>query len=128
MPVVTTRDTRQEITSTIGLLKHLRAFVRSDCELVKDPWDDFSGTLTKEQTQRKLTWLVDVAINRRAGIQDRRAEMTYLELQDCLKLACKVKRYHYAISHDYRNCNEDSVYVPIGGKVGRIMRQLLKGV
>lgn len=65
--------TADQIRATVALLQHFRAFLASDCAEMRDPisgWAD--DRLTKDQARRRLAWLVNVAILRRAGwIEDR---------------------------------------------------------
>jgi hypothetical protein len=63
------------IAATLALLRHFRAFLASDCREMRDPyevaeWRDGASRLDKPAAQRKLSWLVHVAINRKAGIPD----------------------------------------------------------
>lgn len=61
----------ESIRATTAILRHFRAFIRSDCSRMIDPYSGWHRIeINKKQAQRKLTWLVDVAINRRAGIPD----------------------------------------------------------
>jgi len=62
------------IRATLRLLQHFRAFLASTCTEMRDPydhqWREAAQRLTKGQAQRKLTWLVHIAINRKAGWAD----------------------------------------------------------
>lgn len=62
---------RQEVRSTLALLRYYRAFLRSDKERCRNPEDAWGGTLTKGQARSRLDFLVQTAINRKAGIPDR---------------------------------------------------------
>jgi hypothetical protein len=62
--------TKDEIKSTLDLLRYYRAFIRSDATHARRVFDSFGRTMTKEQAQRELTWLINVAINRKAGMPD----------------------------------------------------------
>lgn len=72
----------EAIHATLGLLRHFRAFVASDCREMRDPfeveqWRDGASRLTKPQAATRLTWLVQMAISRKGGrclsINDSRA-------------------------------------------------------
>ena len=60
------------IAASRALLAHFRAFLASDCLEMRDPtqphWLDIR--LNKAAAQRKLTWLVNMAVNRKAGVPD----------------------------------------------------------
>lgn len=59
------------IAATLATIKHFRAFLSSNCRIMHDPYSGWmKNELTKEQAQKKLTWLINVAINRKAGIPD----------------------------------------------------------
>jgi hypothetical protein len=63
---------RKAIRATLGTLQHFRDFLRSDCRRMIDPYSGWQrNEMDKAQAQQKLTWLVNVAINRKAGIADR---------------------------------------------------------
>lgn len=62
---------KKKITATIKVLKYFKDFLKSDCERMIDPYSDWQRKeLTKEQTKQKLAWLINMAINRKAGIPD----------------------------------------------------------
>ncbi len=68
-------STHDEIVGTLIRLRNMRRFVRSSFEWMVDPWSDWRDTLTRDEAQRKLTWLLHVAINRRAGWPDDPSDM-----------------------------------------------------
>lgn len=59
----------EALRATIALLRHYRAFLASPCHEMRDPrqWGVY---LTKAQARHRLTSLIHVAVNRRAGIPD----------------------------------------------------------
>jgi len=57
-----------KIRATVKLLQYYRAFLRSDCTEAKDP-QQWGFYLNKSQARRRLYWLIDIAINRKAGIE-----------------------------------------------------------
>lgn len=64
--------TREQVTATLGLLRHFRAFLNSRCTQMRDPfeidmWRDGATRLDKDAAARKLRWLVLIAILRKAG-------------------------------------------------------------
>ena len=61
---------KSEIAATLTLLKWFRAFLKSNADEAKDPYSDFGSRMKKPEARRKLYWLVNVAINRKAGIPD----------------------------------------------------------
>jgi hypothetical protein len=66
----------EKIRATLEFLRHYQTFIRSGCERMRDPLSAFGAdTITQEETQRKLTWLIDLAINRKAGIPDHAEDM-----------------------------------------------------
>lgn len=59
------------IVATLRTLQHFRAFIASPFREMRDPYDRSWGSrLTREQAQQKLTSLIHVAINRKAGLVD----------------------------------------------------------
>ena len=61
----------KQTQTTLALLKHFRAFLTSDCKEMRDPYAGWTGfRLTKTQAKQKLSWLVETAINRKAGLPD----------------------------------------------------------
>jgi hypothetical protein len=58
----------EKIRATVKLLQYYRAFLRSDCTEAKDP-QQWGFYLNKSQARRRLYWLIDIAINRKAGIE-----------------------------------------------------------
>jgi hypothetical protein len=62
---------RELLRNTIRLLSYYRRFLRSDCRECVDPEDPSPfGRLTKDRARRRLHFLIDVAVNRKAGIPD----------------------------------------------------------
>jgi len=60
-----------KIVATVATLKHFRAFLASNCDWMIDPYSSWTrDEINKAQAQTKLTWLVNVAINRKAGVPD----------------------------------------------------------
>lgn len=57
----------EKIRATVKLLQYYRAFLRSDCREAKDP-QQWGFYLNQSQARRRLHLLIDVAINRKAGI------------------------------------------------------------
>jgi len=60
------------IVATLRLLQHFRAFLASDYREMRDPyeveyWRDGATRLDKIEAQRKLTWLIQMAISRKGG-------------------------------------------------------------
>lgn len=65
------RDTTVErVKATLGMLRYYRRFLRSNYDLCRNPEDKFDSKMTKPQTRARLAFLVNVAINRKAGIPD----------------------------------------------------------
>lgn len=67
-----TQQSPESIRATVALLRHFRAFLRSDYAEMRDPfeiesWGAAADRLTKPQAQRRLTWLIQIAIQRKAG-------------------------------------------------------------
>lgn len=58
------------IVGTLKLLRHFQAFFRSGCYEMADPIGGWGHYLTQPQARHKLTWLINMAINRKAGIPD----------------------------------------------------------
>lgn len=65
--------TTKQIRGTIALLRYFREFLNSDCERCVDPTSGWQRReLDKTQARARRDWLIDVAINRRAGLSDNR--------------------------------------------------------
>jgi hypothetical protein len=64
--------TREQVRGTIALLDYFRRFLRSACAECKCPEDRYrtGRRLDRHQARRRLTYLIDMAINRKAGIPD----------------------------------------------------------
>jgi hypothetical protein len=61
----------ERIVATLRTIQHFRAFLASDSSIMHDPYSGWMrDELDKLAAQRKLSWLVNVAINRKAGIPD----------------------------------------------------------
>jgi hypothetical protein len=58
----------EKIRATVKLLQYYRSFLRSDCHEAKDP-QQWGSYMNKAQAGRRLHWLIDVAINRKAGVE-----------------------------------------------------------
>ena len=57
--------------ATVAMLRHIKAFLASDYRRMHDPRHKWPPVdLNKEQAQRLLMHMIDVAVNRRAGIAD----------------------------------------------------------
>jgi len=59
------------VVATLRLLRHFQAFLRSTCHEMRDPIAGYGFYLTKPEARHKLTWLINVAINRKAGLAGR---------------------------------------------------------
>ena len=60
-----------QIRATKALLQHFRQFLASDCTHMHNPITGWKReTLDKQQARQKLSWLINIAINRKAGITD----------------------------------------------------------
>lgn len=59
-------NSREEISGTLGALRHFRDFLRSPYDRMKDPFCE-SGTLDHAQAAHRLRWMTRVAIMRKAG-------------------------------------------------------------
>lgn len=84
------------IRGTIRLLRYLRLFLASDCSRAKHP-SQWGETLTKIEAGRFLSMLLNVAINRKAGIPDvacRKQESDYRasSWRDCQRVRDRVNR------------------------------------
>lgn len=66
------------IRGTLALFRHFREFQASSCRFMNDPTRESwrgagdGNTMDKAQATARLRWLVNVAINRKAGIPDDR--------------------------------------------------------
>lgn len=82
------------IRRTVYLLGYLARFLASDCDRCRDPEDGMfrSGTLTRGEARRRLASLVNVAINRKAGIPDAAHRKQRPEYQVALWRDCRAVR------------------------------------
>ncbi len=69
--------TKSQVTATIALFRYFHRFLKSDCTHCLIPGDWTRRKLTKQEARRHLDRLIDVAINRKAGIPDE----TYAECE-----------------------------------------------
>lgn len=67
-----TNKSHESIVATLNLLRWYRAFIASDKERAHDPMGHpyDRNIITKAEARHTLTWLINVAINRKAGIPD----------------------------------------------------------
>lgn len=66
---------KQAISATKALLQYFRDFIASDAKFAKVPesaygWTATGDVMDKEEAKRRLRSLIDIAINRKAGIPD----------------------------------------------------------
>jgi hypothetical protein len=60
-----------QVKGTIKLLRYYRAFINSDKEEARHPEGLWGyGTINKDQARHRLKFLINVAVNRKAGIPD----------------------------------------------------------
>lgn len=59
--------TREQIRGTATLLRWYRAFIRSDAERANIP-GEWGRTMTKAQAQRRLSAMIDTAINHKGTL------------------------------------------------------------
>ncbi len=85
--------TISQIKATTATLRYYRAFLRSDATACRDLEQSryFDVRLSKDQARERLGWLVNVAIQRKAGIPDvacRKQETDYQAglIRDWLRL------------------------------------------
>lgn len=72
---------KANIAATVATLRYFRAFLASDCVEMVDPYSNWMrNRLTKTTAARKLTWLVNMAINRKAGITDSETDWPTMRL------------------------------------------------
>lgn len=80
-------QTHQAIVATLATLRHFQAFLASDCRVMHDPYErNFPVELNKRQAERKLHWLIQVAINRKAGVPESRGRYDTDDSQRHLRL------------------------------------------
>lgn len=72
---------KEQITATLGLLRWFHAFIASDCKEARDPIAGWGFYMDKGEAKRKLTWLIHVAINRKAGVPDQYGRKDDLDYQ-----------------------------------------------
>lgn len=66
-----TGSSQREIAGTANLLRYFRAFIRSGANQANDPTRSFGWTMTRDEAITRLRFLIDTAINRKAGLPDR---------------------------------------------------------
>lgn len=70
-------STHEQIEGTVRELRWYREFIRSDSEFARDPWALDGYRFTRREAQTRLTWMIDTAINRKAGqVDDPHARVT----------------------------------------------------
>ena len=107
--VLSSSDHFAWLCATLALLQHFRNFLKSDCAEMRDPYDSWQERmLNKEQARRKLHWLIDVAINRKAGIPDHETNWPLVRLANRVntpRLLVREKecplRYRKRLSHRF---------------------------
>lgn len=105
----------KEIVATLALLKHFRAFLASECRVMHDPYSGWmKNELDKPQARKKLQWLINVAINRKAGIPDHAIDWEVVRLADAVNTPrlriyernCP-KRYRARLAHRLVSIQEE---------------------
>ncbi len=65
------QHTPDEIRGTLALLSYFKRFMKSDCSEALDPYEPhFERRLTKAEAAERLSYILDVATNRRGGLAD----------------------------------------------------------
>jgi hypothetical protein len=88
--------TNEQIKATTGLLKFYRRFLGSDHERCKNPEQRFGNPMTRDEARDRLAFLVNVAINRKAGIPDVAGRKQESDYQAALWRECHEIRGHFA--------------------------------
>ena len=73
----------EAIASTAQLLRHFRAFIRSPYKRMRDPIAGWERYLDRQEAQHELRWLINIAINRKAGIPDETAQQAHYYMLLC---------------------------------------------
>lgn len=95
-------QSHQSIVATLILLRWFKAFIASDKSKANDPIAGWGHYLRREDAPRKLRWLVNVAVNRKAGIPDYRGRrddpeyqrQLYQDQQDLRAMHRRVRIYY----------------------------------
>jgi hypothetical protein len=102
------------IAATASLLKYLRAFVRSESTMAKNPLHDgfvskfgfaLEPVINKEQAQAMLTKLIDVAVSRKGGEADL-TDAQWRALQDYQRDARVIAEYFDQRMHRHGGRNQ----------------------
>lgn len=64
--------TVEAVQATIKLLRYYRQFLASECTHARIPGDQFKDTMDKAEARRRLSKMIHVAINRKAGVPQSR--------------------------------------------------------
>jgi len=84
--------TKRQLTGTVKLLKWYKRFIASDCHEAPRPFQ-WGSYIKKPEAQRELTRLINVSINRKAGIPDNPSKHYGLEFQAEIWRDCQVIQY-----------------------------------
>jgi hypothetical protein len=85
--------TREQVRATVKLLNYYRRFLASNCLRCVNTEDrDFPERMDKEQTRRRVAFLINTAINRKAGIPDRIGRKQSTDYQASLYRDCRAVR------------------------------------
>jgi len=59
-----------KVKATLDMLKYFKSFLASKCTHMCDPVKGRGFYLDKQDAKSKMIWLINVAINRKAGVPD----------------------------------------------------------
>lgn len=84
MPMIAGKAvTLEQVRGTLWMLRYYREFLRSNCERCPNPEDRQGNSLTKDQARRRLAFLINVALNRKAGIDGTERPIDIELWRDC---------------------------------------------
>jgi hypothetical protein len=90
------RCTIEQIRGTIKLLDYYRRFLASDCTRCFNPEQRWPREeMTKDQARRRLRFLTNTSINRKAGVPDVVGRRQTYEYQNTLRRECQQVNDHF---------------------------------
>lgn len=107
----------ERVAASVRLLRYYRDFLASDSAHCRhpesEPWR--CDTLTKPAARARLKWLIDVAINRKAGVPDERTDWSLIRFARAVNTPrlrvyrhdCP-GRYRSRLEHRLTNLGEDA--------------------
>lgn len=99
------RFSKEQISATLAYLKWMKAFIASDKKIAKIPGDWFDRTMTKEEAQKRYSFMIHQAINYKAGINPQSRNYSF-DAQEDFKRDVRILAYIRQNVRMYQFCSK----------------------